>query len=138
MCLLAQTASLLGDPERAELVYARLKPFEERVALSYMELSTGSVARELGLLATTMGRLDDAARHFQRALAVNERTGARPWLAHSQRDYAGMLQARDGAGDAARASELLSAALASYKELGMEPAGLEPATSCLQSRRSSS
>jgi tetratricopeptide (TPR) repeat protein len=48
--------------------------------------------------------------------------GARPWLAHTQDDYARMLLARAGPGDRERAQELLDAALATYRELGMETA----------------
>jgi hypothetical protein len=40
----------------------------------------GSVARYLGLLAATAGRPDQAERHFERALAMNERMGLSPWV----------------------------------------------------------
>jgi hypothetical protein len=73
----------------------------------------------MGLLAATMERWSDAARHFEDALAMNERMGARPWLAHTQHDYARMLLARGNPEDAARADELLAAAEATYRELGM-------------------
>jgi hypothetical protein len=49
---------------------------------------------------------------------MNARMGVRPWLAHSQ--HAHMLLARRGAGDPERAQELLDAALATYRDLGME------------------
>jgi hypothetical protein len=45
---------------------------------------------------------------------------ARPWLAHVQDDYGRMLIGRDGAGDRERAEGLLAAAVATYRELGME------------------
>ena len=48
--------------------------------------------------------------------------GARPWLAHTQHDYARMLLARDAPGDRERAELLLSEALATYRELGMPKA----------------
>ena len=53
--------------------------------------SRGSVARYVGLLATTTGRWDEAEWHFDEAIALNERIGARPWLARTQDDYARML-----------------------------------------------
>ena len=80
----------------------------------------GSVSRYLGMLATTTKRWEDADRHFHDAIAMNARMGARPWLAHTQNDYAQMLLARDGHRDRARAQELLDAAIATYRELGME------------------
>ena len=51
---------------------------------------------------------------------MNERMGARPWLAHTQHDYARMLLDRDAPGDRERAPQFLDQALAIYRELGME------------------
>ena len=48
---------------------------------------------------------------------MNERVGARSWLAHSQADYARLARARV---DGALAEELLEAAIATYRELGMD------------------
>jgi hypothetical protein len=53
---------------------------------------------------------------------MNARMGARPWLAHTQRDYARMLVARNAPGDGQKAQALLSEALTTYGELGMETA----------------
>ena len=99
----------------------RLEPFAGLNAVSAPEVSVGAVARYLGILASTMSRWEDAARHFEDALEMNKRMGARPWLAHTQNDYARMLLARDRPGDRERAQELLEQALATYRELGMEP-----------------
>jgi tetratricopeptide (TPR) repeat protein len=82
-------------------------------------VSIGCSSRYLGLLTATLGRLDDAERHFEDALAMNTRMGARPWVARTQLDYARMLRKRDAAGDAARARELLQQALATAQEIGM-------------------
>lgn len=119
MCLLGQAVSALGDGFRADLVYTHLKPYGGRVAVSYPEVTTGSIARHLGLLAAAMGRWDDAVRHFEDALEANERIGPRPWLAHTQRDLARTLDARAAAGDAERARGLRARALAAYQELGI-------------------
>ena len=51
---------------------------------------------------------------------MNARMGARPWLAHTQHDYARMLLARDQPGDAERALELLAEAVSTYHSLGMD------------------
>jgi hypothetical protein len=50
---------------------------------------------------------------------MHERMGARPWTARTQLDYAGMLLERDASGDRERARELLAAALATAREIGM-------------------
>jgi hypothetical protein len=49
--------------------------------------------------------------------------GARPWLAHTEHDYARMLRARNGRGDRERAERLLDAARKTYRELGMNSYG---------------
>jgi DNA-binding NarL/FixJ family response regulator len=71
------------------------------------------------MLATTMERWEDAERHFTDALTMNARMGARPWLAHTQFQYALMLSTRHQSGDHARATALRLEALATARELGM-------------------
>jgi hypothetical protein len=68
----------------------------------------------------TLEHWEHAARHFEDALEMNERIGARSWLAHTQRDYAGMLLARDAPRDTEKAQLLVSRALTTYRDLGME------------------
>lgn len=63
---------------------------------------------------------EEAERHFDVAVATNARMGARPWLAHTECDYARMLHARDGLRDRERARALLDTARKTYCELGME------------------
>ena len=92
-------------------------PYEQRYAQAPVEVSFGSVARGLGVLATTLRRFDDAERHFAAALEIERRMRARPWLAHTQHDLATMLLAR---GDRERAREHAAEAVRIYRELGME------------------
>jgi len=108
------------DRQRAGVLLERHSPYADHVADAYPEISTGSVSRYLGLLATTLSRWEVAERHFEDALAMNERIGTRPWLAHTQEDYGRMLLERGRERDRARASELLDLALRSYEALGME------------------
>ena len=117
--LLAETASALHDSERAAQLYDLLAPYCDRVAVSYPEISIGAVARYLGLLAATAGRWEDTERDFRAALEINERIGARSWLAHSQYDYARRLLARGTPRTAQEARTLLSESLATYRELGL-------------------
>ncbi len=119
MCLLADLAASLGDTRRGRLVYELLSPYSERVGTSYPEINVGAVSRYLGLLAAAESRWDDAKRHFENAIEVNRRIGARPWLAHTQEDYARMLRAQGRAGDDDRAGQLFDAAVATYRELSM-------------------
>ncbi len=119
MSLASEACSLLGDAASAAILYDQLVPFAGRQAIGFGEGSVGAVDRYLGLLATTMGRLDDAERHLAEGIEMNERMGSRPWAAHTRHDLARMLLARDGPGDRDRAEELLGTARATASELGM-------------------
>ena len=120
VALLAQTCFSLGDARRAAALYDLLLPAAGRnVVLGPAVASYGAAARYLGLLAATISRWEEAQAHFAAALARNATMGARPWLAHTQYDYAGMLLARRGPGDQAPAVELLNRALDTGRELGM-------------------
>jgi predicted ATPase len=121
MSLLAETAAFVDDTDSAAVLYGLLIPWEAFNAVDLSEGFRGAVSRYLGILAATMGRCDDAQRHFEDALAMNERMGARPWLAYTQNDYARMLIARNRPGDHESAHELLHMALTTYRALGMDP-----------------
>ena len=59
--------------------------------VGYGVMSFGSRARELGNLASLMGRFEEAQEHFELAIAQNRKTGSAPGGARSQYDYAMML-----------------------------------------------
>jgi tetratricopeptide (TPR) repeat protein len=129
---LADVAAYLGDATRARTLYKLLSPHTARNACTADYISTGSVSRSLGVVASTLSRWQDAERHFEDALQANGRMGARPWLAHAQHEYARMLLTRDEPGDRGRASRLLASCLGAFRELGMDvfaqrASGLEPA-----------
>ena len=120
-------ASLLGEvcervkqPGHAPRLYGALLPYRDYVVIAHPEINLGSAARYLGLLASAMGRTDDAATHLEQAVAANQRMGFRPWLARSQADLARTLVARAGSGDWERADTLSGAALQTFGALGME------------------
>jgi tetratricopeptide (TPR) repeat protein len=120
MTYLADICTFLGDKARADTLYRMLLPFAGRnVVVGNASACYGALSRYLGALAATLERWDDAARHFEDALAMNARMEARPWLAHTHEQYATMLMARRQSGDRDKAAELLDAALATARELGM-------------------
>jgi hypothetical protein len=119
MSLLPEVCRNLDDPEGANAVYARLQPFGGLNATLPPELCRGSVSRGLGILAATMARWSEAVEHFEVALRMNAEMAARPWLAHTQYDYARALLRRAEPGDHGRVAELLTSAAASARELGM-------------------
>jgi DNA-binding SARP family transcriptional activator len=120
MSLLAETAATLADTDSASTLYKQLVPWAALNTADVGEGIRGSVSRYLGLLAATARRWQDAKRHFDDALALNTRMGARPWVAYTQNDYAQMLLARDGPDDRERARDLIDAARAAFRELGMK------------------
>jgi tetratricopeptide (TPR) repeat protein len=118
MTLLADVCTALGDAPRSVRLYQLLLPYRELHAVGQPEISLGAVARPLGRLAATAGRFEQATRHFEAAIRLNQRSGARPWTAHARHDYARMLIAR---GDHQNARQQLAHALATYRELQMDP-----------------
>ena len=116
---LADVCASLRDSTHAMTLYELLFPYREINLVAHLRACYGSVSRYLGALKTTMARWDEAERHFEAALAMNSAMGARPWLAHTQYQYARMLLTRDQAGDSDRAAMLLKEALATARELGM-------------------
>jgi DNA-binding SARP family transcriptional activator/tetratricopeptide (TPR) repeat protein len=120
MSLLAEASAVLGHGVSAAALYEPLAPWAALNVADHPEGIRGSLARYLGMLAATMKRWVEAERHFEDALAMNARMGARPWLAHTRFDYASMLLARDAPGDRERAGGLLGEAISIYEELGMD------------------
>ena len=121
MCqwLLAEIVTKLADRRRAETLYPMLLPYRTRCAIVPMSFIGGSLERSLGLLAGTAGRYEDAADHFEAAIASNERMGLRPWVAHAEHEYARLLLARNRATDRVRARELLGRAIDTARTLGL-------------------
>ena len=78
-----------------------------------------SADRLLGLLAQTMGDLDQATGHFEEALAFCRKADYRPELAWTCCDYADTLRVRDAEGDRAKGMALLDESLAISSERGM-------------------
>ena len=114
---LALTAALRGDQEMASKQYYELEP---KVRNSMLP---GFIAgdRLLGLLAQTMGNLDQAVPHFEDGLVFCRNAGYRPELAWTCCDYADNLLQRDETGDREMAMSLLDESLAISTELGMRP-----------------
>ncbi len=77
--------------------------------------------RLLGLLAHTMGNLDQGVGHFEEGLLFCRKAGYRPELAWTCCDYADTLLQRNNPGDREKATSLLDESLAISSELGMRP-----------------
>jgi tetratricopeptide (TPR) repeat protein len=77
--------------------------------------------RLLGLMAQTVGNLDQAVAHFEGALVFCRKAGYRPELAWTCCDYADALLQRNNSGDREQANAFLTEALSLSRALGMRP-----------------
>ncbi len=118
MSMLGEVAAIVEHPVHVPVLYEELAPYAEH-CIVMTAACYGSAARVLGLLATALGRFDDAGRHFEAALERNARIHSPLWVGHTQCDYASMLLRRDAPGDSERARALLEQALATASELGL-------------------
>jgi hypothetical protein len=123
---LAEVAVALGDRSRAATLYELMRPFRHRnVTIGWSSSCTGSASRPLGLLAELLDRRDDAAKHFDDALAKNEAMGAEPWVARTCVAYGRFLRDSPESADRSRGVELIDRGLATARGLGMTPLARE-------------
>jgi eukaryotic-like serine/threonine-protein kinase len=119
--LLSEVYARLRDHDRAARLYEVLRPYAARcLVVGRGVVCLGSMAQKLGLLCTISSRWDEAEKHFQAALELESRIGARPSIAHTQYRYAQLLLTRAGANDREKAGELLTTAARIATELGMK------------------
>lgn len=114
-------AQRMGTREDADVVYRLLLPYEQQaivVPMPHPVICLGSAALYLGLLAAAMS-LDDTDRHFDYALDANTRLGARPFIAHTQHEYANLLLRRARPEDQGRARQMLDQAATTAVGIGM-------------------
>ena len=111
-------AALLNNTSLAARLYPLLIPHADHLAvIGYCSFCWGSVRHWLGIISTILRRWDEAEQHFEAALMINLRVGARPWLAKTEYDYARMLS-RWGE-EPMRARRHLSKCAALAEQLGM-------------------
>jgi tetratricopeptide (TPR) repeat protein len=118
----AKVCALLGDVERARVLYELLLPFSGRYVVlgRVAAYSVGAAARYIALLATTLEDWEGAEEQFEKALKLDQAMGARMWEAETRYDYGRMLLARGLPGDAERAAELIGEALREAETLGLK------------------
>jgi tetratricopeptide (TPR) repeat protein len=118
MTMSALVAAHLGDVARAAVLHDLLTPHAADIDTA-TGIVRGAVAHHIGMLATTLGRFDEAETHFAAASATHSRMRAPTLMARTRLEWARMLLGRRGAGDAERARELLQQALSTARELGL-------------------
>jgi tetratricopeptide (TPR) repeat protein len=92
---------------------------EMTVTIGMATVCFGAASRYLGVLAAALGEFDRASEHFEHALEMNAAMGSRPWLAHTQADYADLLMKIGSRAAIKRAMLLSEYARSTAAELGM-------------------
>lgn len=120
MAMLAEVCHSLNDPVRAAVLYRLLAPYEQcNVVAPPLVICFGCTARQLGLLATTLGEWDTAATHFSLSITLDEQAGGIPWSAHARHAWADMLVRRGNPDDQSDVLSLNEAAARTAAQLGM-------------------
>jgi DNA-binding CsgD family transcriptional regulator len=119
----ARLVVALGRRDEASRLYRDLLPFAEHFSTSGAGTVAcfGSIELYLGMLAGTLGRLDTAVQHLQRAVVRNDAAGMRPYTAESRFELALALHRRGNAGDAGRALALTTECTEAAQQMGMQP-----------------
>jgi CheY-like chemotaxis protein len=121
MAFLAEACALIGDVEIARRLYPHLAPFSAYniVAPTFL---LGPVSHFTAPLAALMGDVAGARRHYEDALALEQRTGTRQCVARTQIAYGRLLLQSRCAADRERGARLLASGRTIAEELGLEPA----------------
>jgi class 3 adenylate cyclase/tetratricopeptide (TPR) repeat protein len=120
VCALVELCDLMAAPKIAELPSQALALAMERG----VQFSSGwmfLIPRVLGVAAMLNRGWHTAETHFQAAIDVATRVGARPELGHTYLDYARMLAVRGARSDRRRATDLVTKAGFLFRDMGMEP-----------------
>jgi DNA-binding winged helix-turn-helix (wHTH) protein/tetratricopeptide (TPR) repeat protein len=118
LAYLSEVAVYLEDRDRAATLYGFLQPYAGRnLVVGASVAFLGAAGDYLGMLATALGRDEQARRHFEEALELNARMSAWPWLARSRHRLAVYLLCSSAERD--RAAALLEDALKTSQALGM-------------------
>lgn len=104
-----------GDMEAAAEQYAELVSMKEVLLINFGSMTR---YRMLGILATAVGKIDEAIDHFAAGYQFSKKAGYIPELAWNCCDYADALILKN---DRKKAKELLEEGLGITKKLGMKP-----------------
>jgi tetratricopeptide (TPR) repeat protein len=120
LVLLGEVCSDVNARDAANEIQKRLERYAgENAAPAFGAVCVGSVDHALGLIASTLGRPDEALTRLRSAERASERQGARPTLARARLGIARALRQRGEAGDEAAAREIAASSAALAESLGM-------------------
>ncbi len=120
LSFVSEVAVSLGDTEAAQTIYDLMLVYKDMtITAGVATVCFGAASRYLGMLSVALGNFRKAARHFEHALEMNAASGSRPWLAHTQAEYANLLLKIGGKKAIERAMSLSEQAWAIAAELDM-------------------
>ena len=120
MLAACEAAYLLDDADAAAEGYRLLAPFAELPVMAGIAVACyGSAHRPLGFAAATMGDVDAAVDHLERAVVAELARGGGPWHAIALAGLADVLDRRGGSGDGERAARARGAAVEEARSFGM-------------------
>jgi hypothetical protein len=114
----AVVVAQVRDAPPAEALLRLLAPHADQFIVA-AAMPFGSVSHFLALLASVLGDYDRADSAFATAATMHTRMAAPAFLASTQTEWARLLLTRRHTGDAEQASELLTQALTTARELGL-------------------
>lgn len=124
LAVAANTVVHVGERRTAAILYDMLAPHASRVVVAVQgAVCWGSLQRFLAPLSALLGDHERASMHFEAAMSVHERLGARPFLARDRLAFATLLQSVGG--DHVRIRELRRSGLALANQLGMSSVMVE-------------
>ena len=86
--MLALACSAFADVPRAAVLYHRLQPFSDLFVQGGFAACWGSVDRYLGMLASVLGRREEAVARLRAAVDRHEQCGAPLLAAQARADLA--------------------------------------------------
>ena len=119
LSFVSEVAVSLGDTEAAQTIYDLMLVYKDMTITAGVATVCFGAASYLGMLSVALGDFKKAARHFEHALEMNAASGSRPWLAHTQAEYANLLLKIGGKKAVERAMSLSEQAWAIAAELDM-------------------
>ena len=118
--MLAETAALIDEVELAAALVPMLAPHRElTIDVGASTGFLGPMARYLGQVLTTCGRIDEAVEAHREAVARAQDSGTLPWATLARNDLARVLRRRGHAGDVNEADQLELVAVGDANRMGM-------------------
>lgn len=126
---LAHLAVNLEDQPRAEQLLMLLLPYAHLNAASEYALSYGAVAHAAGVVEDFLGRTNDARRHYEQAVDLNDAMGFVPAATRSRGALGHLLARSPERWERVRGAELIRAAGDRRREIGIQEPPQNPVTS---------